>query len=648
MLTSRESLIQLTLPEYHGRHVFTARLRIAVFIGFWALYLFFFKDVLEQTWEITLLMSLSFVITAIAYYNVIRERWLLFSFFLELVADLVAITVVVYLTGGPFSPYFTLYIFYCFAAGVFYNYILAGFLAVWSLICYGAFQLMCWWGVIPPLILDYGDKPPVQATTPHVLFALMAVFMVLAVYGVKIVSYFNKRRELQLERRNVQLTSLHNMSAAIRSVEKLDTVIRSILSNVIRGLGFETAILLVIDRDENVVHVHTPGKHPMLAEIVATLGFPIEGLKLPMSVLETTALSQVMERQIVFRRDVVEATEGVRDVISEETARMIQTLLRTQKVIGIPLVAEGEVMGAMVGFARERFVEDATVETLEAFANQASLNLEASRLVEVLTRTNQELREANRVKSEFLAIMSHELRTPLTAIIGFSELLMEGVMGELSEEQKESLHEVLNNGADLLEMINSLLDLSKIDSGKMRIEKHPFDLRETLERVESAIASLIQRKQQGLTFESLPELLPVNGDERKIQQVFLNLLSNAIKFTPTSGSITLRVFRYDSWDELMSSVSWHERVASNSQVFNRGAVVVEVQDTGCGIDAAHLESIFDMFQQGDSSMTRSFGGTGLGLALAKQFIELHGGKIWAESEVGAGAKFTVVIPVDAG
>lgn len=648
MLTSRASLIQLTLPEYHGRHLFTARLRIAVFIGFWALYLYFYKNVLEQTWEITLIMSLSFVITAVAYYNVIRERWLLFSLLLELAADLVAITVVVYLTGGPFSPYFTLYIFYCFAAGVFYNHILAGLLALCSLVTYGAFQLACWWGVIPPLILDYGDKPPVYAATPHVLFMLMAVFMLLVVYGVKIVSFFNKQRELALERRNVQLTALHDMSATIRSVEELDTVIRSLLSNAIRGLGFETAIFLLIDRDEKKVVVHTPGKHPMLNEIVATVGFPIEGLQLPLSALETPALSQVMNRQIVFRRDVVEATEGLRDVISEETARTIQNLLRIHKVIGIPLVAEGEVMGAMVGFAREQFVEEAAVETLEAFANQAALNLEASRLVDVLTRTNQELRVANEVKTEFLAIMSHELRTPLTAIIGFSELLMEGVMGDLSTEQKESLQEVLNNGADLLEMINSLLDLSKIESGKMKLDRNLFDLRETLERVESATASLIQRKQQAFTVDSLPELPPVSGDERKIQQIFLNLLSNAIKFTPIGGNITLRVTLFESWEAIAASASWAERVAAKKDAFAKGAVVIEVHDTGCGIETKHLESVFDMFQQVDSSITRSFGGTGLGLALAKQFVELHGGVIWAESEVGAGAKFTVVIPVNAG
>lgn len=647
MLTSRASLIQLTLPEYHGRHLFTARLRIAVFIGFWALYLYFYKNVLDQTWEITLVMSLSFGVTAVAYYNVIRERWLTFSLLMELAADLVAITVVIYLTGGPFSPYFTLYIFYCFAAGVFYNHILAGLLALCSIVTYGAFQLACWWGVIPPLILDYGDKPPVHATTPHVLFVLMIVFMLLVVYGVKIVSFFNKQRELALERRNVQLTALYNMSATIRSVEEPGTVIKSLLSNAIRGLGFETALLLLINRDEKKVYVHAPGKHPMLGEIVAALGVPIEGMELPLSVMERPTLNQAMQRNVIFRRDVVEATEDMRDVVSEEAARTIQTLLRVHKVIGIPLVAEDEVMGVMVGFAREQFVEESTVETLEAFANQAALNLEASRLVDVLTRTNQELRVANEVKSEFLAIMSHELRTPLTAIIGFSELLMEGVMGELTQEQKESLHEVLNNGADLLEMINSLLDLSKIESGKMKIERNPFDLREMLERVESATASLIQRKKQSFTVDSLPDLPPVAGDERKIQQVFLNLLSNAIKFTPEGGNITLRVNYFDSWNAISSS-PWAERVAAKQDAFSRGAVKIEVRDTGCGIDPKHLESIFDMFQQVDSSITRSFGGTGLGLALAKQFVELHRGTIWAESEVGAGAKFTVVIPVNAG
>ncbi len=642
---SRASLIQITLPEYRGRHIFTARLRIAVFIGFWAIYLYFFRDVLDQTWLITGIMSASFVMTAIAYYNVIRDRLLILSFFLELIADLVAITVVVYLSGGPYSDYFTVYIFYCFAAGVFYNYILAAFLSLCSALFFGAFLLLCYWGVIPPLILDYGDRAPTAAYTPTVHFAFLVIFMALAIYGVKIVSFFSQQRERVLEQRNTQLMALHRMSATIRSAESLRNVIQSILANVLAGLGFETVLLLLIDHHEQCVRVFAPGKHPLLDQIVKQIGAPVDGMILPLSVLETPPLQTLMKQQILFRENLVELTEGIRDVMSEEASRKIQEMLGVHKVVGMPLIAEQEVLGGLIGFAREKFIEEATLETLESFANQAALNLEAARLIDELKRTNEQLREANRVKSEFLAIMSHELRTPLTAIIGFSELLMEGVMGELSPEQKDSVREVLNNGADLLEMINSLLDLSKIDSGKMKVEMHPFDLKETIERVQRTVAPLVQQKGQAMTVDVRSPLPALSGDERKIQQVILNLFANAIKFTPEGGTITVRADALDSWSAIAAQAPWKERMADRADDFARGAAVLEVEDTGYGIEAQHLDSIFDMFQQVDSSMTRSYGGTGLGLALAKQFVELHHGVIWAESELGKGAKFTVVLPL---
>ena len=215
--------------------------------------------------------------------------------------------------------------------------------------------------------------------------------------------------------------------------------------------------------------------------------------------------------------------------------------------------------------------------------------------------------------------MSHELRTPLTAIIGFSELLLEGVMGELNEEQKDSVREVVNNGSGLLDMINNLLDLAKVESGKMKLAPAEFSLPDLLERVRHTVASLIQRKRHNLSLEvqDMPLFL---ADERRIQQVVLNLLANAIKFTPDGGSIKISA-------------------SHKSGIFH-----VSISDTGIGIKDEHLEKIFDVFSQVDSSVTRSYEGTGLGLALAKQFVELHGGKIWAESRIGQGATFSFIIP----
>ncbi len=448
-------LVEITLPEYRERHIFTSKLRIAVFIGFWVLYLYFLRDVLDQTKVITAIVLVCTFFTGLAYYFVVvRNKYLVPAFTVELLADLTIMTSIIYLTGGPYSPYYTVYIIYCFVAGIFYNHYLAGIVAFFSALFYGVFLLLCNWGVIPPLILNYGDRLPVPAYTPLANFFFALVFLGLAIYGVKIASYFSQKRERMLEARNNELEELH------RKLKKI----------------------------------------------------------------------------------------------------------------------------------------------------------------------NQELKEANQVKSEFLAVMSHELRTPLTAIIGFSELLMENVVGELNKAQRESLQEVLNNGADLLDLINSLLDLSKIESGKMKLDINTFDLQEMIERVQGMIASLIQRKNHNLNVELPNELPAIQADERKVQQVLLNLLSNAIKFTPEGGTIDLQV-------------NYNENGKLDSGFFE-----IVVEDTGVGIKQEHLETIFEVFQQADSSITRSFGGTGLGLALAKQYIEQHKGKVWAESEFGNGAKFHVILP----
>lgn len=636
-------LVDLTLPEYRDRHIFTTKLRLAIFIGFWVFYLYFLKDVLSQTRYITAIICASFLLTGIAYYNVMKNKWLVFSFLLELIADMVAITTIIYLTGGPYSSYYTIYIFYCFAAGIFYNHYLAGLVAICCAIFYGGFLFLCWRGVVPPLILDYGDRLPIPAYTPITHFFFAVTFLLLTIYAVKIASFFSQKRERMLEARNKELTALHKMSSTIRSAISLKQVIEQVLTAILEGLGFEAVMLLSFDREEGKIRIHSPRQHPLLSKIEEILKVSLYQIELPISFLEIPVFQSIMRHQIVFRRDLVEATQGLDMIITAAQAKDIQDLLGVRRIVGIPLVAEQEVLGTIVGFSREPFVEERLVQTLESFANQSALLIEASTLIERLKKINEQLKEANRVKSEFLAIMSHELRTPLTAIIGFSELMMEGVMGDMTDEQKESVREVLNNGADLLELINSLLDLAKIDSGKMRFEVRIFDVAEMIDRICKMISSLIQRKGHELSVTVEPLMPPLHGDEKEIQQVILNLLSNAIKFTPDGGKITVDVRHYNSIDKI-SKTHWASRIKGKQDLFGDGAFEVSVADTGVGIQKDHLEMVFDVFQQVDSSITRSYGGTGLGLALAKQYVEQHKGVIWAESEYGKGAKFFVVLP----
>ena len=252
----------------------------------------------------------------------------------------------------------------------------------------------------------------------------------------------------------------------------------------------------------------------------------------------------------------------------------------------------------------------------ELGALAANLN----RMSEELGRLYQQLEAASRHKSEFLANMSHELRTPLNAIIGFSEVLLERMFGELNPKQEEYLQDIMTSGRHLLSLINDILDLSKVEAGRMELEPSAFDLPAALEGCLTLVRERATRHgiTLGLTVDE--DLGQIVADERKVRQVVLNLLSNAVKFTPEGGRVAVGAARAD------------------------GGVEVSVSDTGIGIAQDEQEAIFEEFRQAASDYTRKREGTGLGLALSRKFVELHGGRIWVKSEVGKGSTFTFTLP----
>jgi len=217
--------------------------------------------------------------------------------------------------------------------------------------------------------------------------------------------------------------------------------------------------------------------------------------------------------------------------------------------------------------------------------------------------------------------MSHELRTPLNAIIGFSDVLEQQLFGALNERQADYTHDIASSGRHLLDLVNEILDLSKVEAGKMALEPSAFALAEVIHGAVAFIRERAAAHRIALATDLPSDLGTVVADERKVRQVLLNLLSNAVKFTPDGGTIAVRAHRAD------------------------GEVEVAVQDTGIGIAPADQAKVFDEFQQVGTASDRSREGTGLGLTLAKRFIELHGGRIWVESEVGRGTTFTFAIPV---
>ncbi len=230
---------------------------------------------------------------------------------------------------------------------------------------------------------------------------------------------------------------------------------------------------------------------------------------------------------------------------------------------------------------------------------------------------------ADRVKSAFLAAMSHELRTPLNSILGFTGILLRGLAGPLNEEQRRQLGMVASSSAHLLELINDVLDLSKIEAGQLKVEAEEFDLRMSITRVLMAISPLADKKQLKVTRKIDPEIGNITSDRRRVEQVLLNLLSNAVKFTD-EGEISVECAAHGNH------------------------VVIGVRDTGIGIKSEDLERLFRPFQQLDSGLSRVYDGTGLGLSICKRIIELLGGEISVESQVGRGSTFSFSLPVRTG
>lgn len=252
---------------------------------------------------------------------------------------------------------------------------------------------------------------------------------------------------------------------------------------------------------------------------------------------------------------------------------------------------------------------------------------------------NAELRTVSQYKSEFLATMSHELRTPLNSIVGYSELLLQGLYGDLNERQSDRLEKILRNGQALLALINNILDLSKIEAGRMDFTFQQVALSDTVESVAPEFTSAAAAKGLQLEIQVAPDLYAVYGDAQRIQQILHNLLSNAVKFTP-QGSVRLEVFN----TQVKNGYSRTLTLPAPGWLKDGNWVIIRVTDTGIGIAPEDHDRIFDEFRQLDSSATREFGGTGLGLAITKKLVALHSGAIWLTSAPGQGSTFYVALP----
>ena len=268
----------------------------------------------------------------------------------------------------------------------------------------------------------------------------------------------------------------------------------------------------------------------------------------------------------------------------------------------------------------EQLVGERTASLLEANEKLSAEIEERMKTLRDLAVAKERAEVADRLKSAFLATMSHELRTPLNSIIGFTGIVLQGLVGPLNEEQKKQLGMVRGSAQHLLSLINDVLDISKIEAGQLQLVREQFDLRQTVEKVVESTRPLADKKGLELAARIAPEITMMAGDRRRVEQILLNLLSNAIKFTE-KGSV-------------------HVECVSEEQ----GGISIQVIDTGIGIKAEDMGTIFKDFSQIDSGLTRRYEGTGLGLSICKRLVELMGGRVWVTSEWGLGSTFGFSIP----
>jgi signal transduction histidine kinase len=290
-------------------------------------------------------------------------------------------------------------------------------------------------------------------------------------------------------------------------------------------------------------------------------------------------------------------------------------------VLIIPLLRPDHIVGALV--VRRKVPGEfpqSTIDLLETFADQSVVAIQNARLFSEIEEKGKQLAVASQHKSQFLANMSHELRTPLNAILGYTELILDGIYGEAPEKAQAVLKRVESNGRHLLGLINDVLDLSKIEAGQLTLTLTDYSMKDVLYNVFSAVEPLANDKKLGFKVEAQPDMPKGHGDERRLTQVVLNLVGNAIKFSDT-GAVVIK--------------------ASSTN----GSFTVAVQDNGPGISQADQGKIFEEFQQADNSATKKKGGTGLGLSISRRIVEMHGGKLWVESEIGKGSVFSFTLPV---
>jgi len=429
------------------------------------------------------------------------------------------------------------------------------------------------------------------------------------------IAYQNAELLTETRSRMKDLQMLHDVSLAAASSSHLQETLQAAAEALTAEWKGTHVALQLIDEENETLHM------------MASSGFPVdqvEGLDLALGEGLTGWVAQHGEPVLVsdVRQDprYYGANPGTRSELCvplSTGSRLLGTLNVESPEIGAFTVDDQRLLSTLASNLAM------LIERARLFEEVEGARVELQQRAEALEHANARLKELDRLKSQFLANMSHELRTPLNSVIGFSEVLIDGLLGEMPPERKECVENIYASGEHLMALINDILDLSKIEAGRMELSLETFEVEELIQNVRKTVAPMIEEKSQILTIEVAEGLPPLNADRVRVRQVLLNLLSNAHKFTPTGNEITLSCRMADS-----------------------ATVLFSVDDTGVGIKPEDQELIFEEFRQADGTATREVEGTGLGLTISKRLIEMHGGTIWLESTYGEGTTFSFLLPLN--
>ena len=437
--------------------------------------------------------------------------------------------------------------------------------------------------------------------------ALLRTFAAQAAVVVRNVNLVHQleARGAELARKIEQMQALAEVGDMVSSSLVLDQVLSNIIESAVRFSGCDGGSIMEYVEDQRCFSVRSAyATSPALLD-------RLRGIRVE---LESTLVGRAArEGRPIAVPDLAEVTlDSHLQLLADDGWR---------SVLAVPVLRDRRIIGALVVRRRTPggFTTD-TVDFLETFASQSALAVYNAQLFRELQVKSAQLEVASRHKSEFLASMSHELRTPLNAVIGFSEVLLERMFGELNDRQDEYLRDILHSGQHLLELLNEILDLSKVEAGRMELELSTFGLREALDNGLAMVRERAALHGIDLCLQVDPSLDVLESDELRFKQVLLNLLSNAVKFTPDGGHVTLAAQRAGS------------------------ELAVTVRDDGPGIPPEDQERIFESFQQGRRGAPREEG-TGLGLTLSRRIVTLLGGSMWLESELGTGSTFGFTVPL---